>query len=166
MIIRKHFTREELPPIREIPGRPRYFVTDQGELYHLLRNGLFSLRKWAKASPNRKRDGGKVNYLSLSADDFPFMTAHKAVMLAWGTPKPEDKDEIDHRNGDPKDNRIINLEWVTTEENNRRRWILYGLRKAGINPTKLPLPVLNKYLDPRMQTDPLELAARDIDKYR
>lgn len=42
---------------------------------------------------------------------------HQLVMEAWGTPKPEWANCIDHINRNRQDNRIENLRWVTYKQN-------------------------------------------------
>ena len=39
--------------------------------------------------------------------------------------------QVDHLDSNPTNNRADNLEWVTTEENNRRRWEYYHKVKRG-----------------------------------
>jgi len=72
---------------------------------------------------------------------------------------------IDHKNGCCTDNRPCNLEEVTRKENDRRRVILNGLRRTGIDPTKIPFKELEHYLDPKNQCNPLAACAEERRKY-
>ena len=54
--------------------------------------------------------------------NFKCIRVAHAVLEAWGFPRPKGY-ECDHINGNKKDNRLTNLEWVTHSENIRRRWI-------------------------------------------
>ena len=45
---------------------------------------------------------------------------HRLVMLTWRPREDAETLTVDHINSNPRDNRLINLEWVTAEENRRR----------------------------------------------
>ena len=47
-------------------------------------------------------------------------TVHRLVMLTWRPREDAETLTVDHINSNPRDNRLINLEWVTAEENRRR----------------------------------------------
>lgn len=56
---------------------------------------------------------------------------HRAVCLAW-LPNPDNKAQINHKNGIKTDNHVENLEWCTNSENQRHA-ISTGLKKSQIN---------------------------------
>ena len=45
---------------------------------------------------------------------------HRLVLMTWNPRKDADKLTVDHINSNPRDNRLVNLEWVTEEENKTR----------------------------------------------
>jgi hypothetical protein len=109
---------------RPIPGHEGdYEASDQGRI-----------RSWRHKEGRRKRPtilapsftptgyGG----VSLSFGDGIIArkkqhNVHLLVAKTFLGPKPTPLHECDHINGDPSDNRAENLEWVTREENIRRR---------------------------------------------
>ena len=69
--------------------------------------------------------------------NYKCVKVHHAVLEAWGFPRPKGY-ECDHINGNKTDNRLVNLEWVTHDENVRRRWINNAKKGLGFrgNPLK------------------------------
>ncbi len=75
--------------------------------------------------PFKSRDGYLVATLFFQKQKIRTGT-HRLVALAF-IPNPEDKPQINHKNGIRHDNRPENLEWVTCSENNlHRRRVLKG----------------------------------------
>ncbi|MFE5828694.1 HNH endonuclease [Streptomyces sp. NPDC056508] len=95
---------------REVPGWPRYFVSDQGRM--LGRRG-----KVLRPSTNY-RNG--YQYVGLSKADGTGGTksfnVHRLVLEAFDRPS-RPGEQCRHLNGDPADNRLSNLCWGTPREN-------------------------------------------------
>lgn len=80
---------------------------------------------------------GKILKPVLSGNGYLYLnlTRHKRIfvhVLVAQTfiPNPNVLPQVDHRYGMKFDNSVVNLEWVTKAENERRSWEL-GLRKSG-----------------------------------
>lgn len=87
-------------------------------------NNSYSLRKSHIYTPSSNRgkqrneaDSWKSKYLHVHIRDKAF-SVHRLVGLAW-IPNPENKPQINHKNGVRSDNRASNLEWMTNLENRR-----------------------------------------------
>lgn len=95
----------------DIPNFKKHGVTKSGKVFsypNQMHDG-----KWLKPSEhagylnlNLTNDNGKQQRIGV----------HRVVGLAF-IPNPENKKQINHKNGNKLDNRIENLEWMTASEN-------------------------------------------------
>lgn len=66
---------------------------------------------------------------SVSTEDFKFYV-HRLVLISFKVPNSDNKSDVNHINGNPSDNRLINLEWATRMENIHHACSI-GLMAAG-----------------------------------
>lgn len=92
---------------KNIPGHPDYSVNENGEIKSNRRNKLLT-------SYNNRY--GYVTFGIRKNKKKKIITAHQAVALTF-IPNPENKSQVNHKDGNKKNNHISNLEWATPSEN-------------------------------------------------
>lgn len=94
---------------RPVPGlEDRYEVSRDGRVR--------TQPKVLKPYPSKNRGHLQIN-LGLHRRSY----VHRLVAEAF-LPNPEGKRVVNHKNGNPADNRVANLEWATHAENNLHGW--------------------------------------------
>lgn len=95
---------------KKVDEYPGYLVNENGE--------VFSLKSARKLKLQCKN--GYMYVAVKKVGKTKFAPVHRMVCSAFNGPCPVDGYQVDHINGDRKDNRPCNLEWVTPQTNVRR----------------------------------------------
>lgn len=98
---------------------------------------------------------------------------HRLVAQAF-IPNPNDKPQVNHKDGNKKNNNVDNLEWVTGKENIQHAYktnlmnqsgennAMYG-RLGADNPNSIPIIQLNKYTNQKIKEyDSMASAGREL----
>lgn len=113
---------------RDIEGFDAYEVNAQGQVR----------RKPQILKPGSIPSGHLTVALCKGKGKPKSMYVHRLVALAF-LENPESKRVVNHKNGNPKDNRIDNLEWATYSENNAHAYRSNGRRA----PSELKVAAVN-----------------------
>jgi hypothetical protein len=102
-------------------------IEGYNDVYHISNYGRV-ISKFANKIKIMKQGNTTTGYLKIQFKrKGKFFNVHRLVAIAFIENK-ENKPQVNHINGDKKDNRVINLEWVTQSENQLHAYKI-GLQK-------------------------------------
>lgn len=140
---------------KPIKYNPKYSVSSHGRIRGIYKTINGYLRK-----PQLDKDG--YPRILLHKDGQKLFGVHRLVAEAF-LPKPEGKDQVNHKNGNKADNRVENLEWCTLSENRQHAFKtgLQSVPNGHLSPaaklTKKQVADIRKKYKPRVYT--LEMLA-------
>lgn len=108
--------------INRIPNTINCFASVDGKVFRMLASGNLK-----EVKPYYRKDGYGVVVLKTDAGRKPFYI-HRCICSAF---KDKDKPDVNHIDGNKKNNHINNLEWVTKQENEIHA-TLNRLKASGI----------------------------------
>ena len=95
-----------------------YYISEDGSVY----------RGGQKLNPPKYSNGYLVQKIYVNGQYKRYLV-HRLVAMTY-LPNPENKKFVNHINGQKEDNRLVNLEWVTSQENHTHAK-LNGLKAKG-----------------------------------
>ncbi len=143
--------KTKLEDWKQIEVAPDYYVSTLGRVMsktpHRIKPKILGIR----LNPS----GYPMVYMQLSFQKYITVDTHRLVAKAF-IPNPENKAEVNHKNGIKTDNRVENLEWVTKQENIRHRI------STGIWKYKVPLSRVNEVIERNKNGETQKQLAREF----
>lgn len=117
---------------KDIPGyEGLYQASNLGRIRSLPNSSRNSVRVLV----SYKKKSGYHNVTLCKNKKVKYYRTHRLVALTF-LPNPENKEYVNHINGDKSDNRLENLEWVTASENALHAHRVLGIKSNGGCPRK------------------------------
>ena len=151
---KKMNTQEEWKAIAECNGQ--YYISNHGKVKSYKGGKERILKPVLKGRKKHQYFSVHISYLKI----IKLEKIHRLVAIYF-IPNPENKPQVNHKDGNKLNNHIDNLEWNTSQENNRHAWDI-GLCES----TRLALskskskPVIDMITG--IKYDSLKLACEEI----
>lgn len=107
----------QLKELIEIDDLKDYFIDTEGNVFT---NKYKSNSKTKRHNFKKMKLGSFNNYSNVILNGKCYFV-HRLVAQTF-IPNPENKPQVNHINGNKKDNRVENLQWVTAKENQYHCW--------------------------------------------
>ena len=101
----------------QIKGFPEYYVTDMGDIYSRIYHPIQNPgTRFRKVKPCSGSHGGYLR-VTLCKDGKHYTRRVHRLVAEHFIPNPDNKPQVNHKNGIRTDNRVENLEFCTGSEN-------------------------------------------------